>query len=54
MSVDQLDMIHEVFKFPEKLETMKDQNTILHDKFYEEDEHEEAVTITQKKETYNW
>ena len=36
MGVDQLDMIHEVFKFPEKLETMKDQNTILHDKFYEE------------------
>ena len=36
MGVDQLDMIHEVFKFPEKLETMKDQNTILHNKFYEE------------------
>ena len=36
MGVDQLDMIHQVFKFPEKLETMKDQNTILHDKFYEE------------------
>ena len=36
MGVDQLDMIHQVFKFPEKLETKKDQNTILHDKFYEE------------------
>ena len=36
MDVDQLDMIHEVFEFPEKLEIIKDQNTILHDKFYEE------------------
>ena len=36
MNVDQLDMIHEVFEFPEKLEIIKDQNTILHDKFYEE------------------
>ena len=36
MGVDHLDMIHQVFKFPEKRETMKDQNTILHDKFYEE------------------
>ena len=30
MDVDQLDMIHEVFEFPEKLEIIKDQNTILH------------------------
>ena len=36
MDVQQLDMIHEVFEFPEKLEIIKDQNTILHDKFYEE------------------
>ena len=28
--------VHEVFEFPEKLEIIKDQNTILHDKFYEE------------------
>ena len=26
MDVDQLDMIHEVFEFPEKLEIIKDQN----------------------------
>ena len=45
MDVDQLDMIHEVFKFPEKLEIIKDQNTILHDKFYEEMKKEEFTQL---------
>ena len=45
MDVDQLDMIHEVFKFPEKLEIIKDQNTILHDKFYEEMKKEEFTKL---------
>ena len=48
MGVDQLDMIHEVFKFPEKLETMKDQNTILHDKFYEEMKKDEFNSLYKK------
>ena len=45
MDVDQLDMIHQVFKFPEKLEIIKDQNTILHDKFYEEMKKEEFTQL---------
>ncbi len=47
MEVNQLDMIHEVFKFPEKLEIIKDQNTILHDKFYEEMKKEEFTELYQ-------
>ena len=45
MDVDQLDMIHEIFEFPEKLEIIKDQNTILHDKFYEEMKKDEFTNL---------
>ena len=45
MDVDQLDMIHEIFEFPEKLEIIKDQNTILHDKFYEEMKKDEFTSL---------
>ncbi len=48
MGVGQLDMIHEVFKFPEKLEIMKDQKTILHDKFYEGIKKDEFNSIYKK------
>ena len=34
MDVGNLEQAHKDFKFPHKLETMKDQNTILHDRFY--------------------
>ena len=34
MGVGQLEQSHNEFKFPEKLVTMKDQNTVLHNKFY--------------------
>ena len=47
MEVNQLDMIHEVFNFPEKLEIIKDQNTILHDKFYKEMKKEEFTELYQ-------
>jgi len=45
MDVNQLDMIHEIFEFPEKLEIIKDQNTILHDKFYEEMKKDEFTNL---------
>ena len=34
MDVGNLEQAHKDFKFPHKLETKKDQNTILHDRFY--------------------
>ena len=36
MKVDHLDQIHNVYEFPEKLEIIKDQNSVLHDLFYTE------------------